>query len=128
MVAIPGHLADVAGADRRRARLRDAGVLPIAQGMAENTLSTYVVAQHVGERPGSFSVYWAVKDDSPIKTVADLKGKTVGISIIGGGTHGPFALMLKRAGVDPERTSSWSRCRSRSPRMRCGRAASMPST
>src|ERR1043166_9239466 len=79
------------------------GVLPIAQGMAGNTFQTYVVAQHVGERPGSFSVYWAVKDDSPIKTAADLKGKTVGISIIGGGTHGPFALMLKRAGVDPEK-------------------------
>ena len=79
------------------------GVLPIAQGMDKGTFSTYVVAQHVGERPGSFSVYWAVKDESPIKTVADLKGKTVGISIIGGGTHGPFALMLKRNGVDPEK-------------------------
>ena len=38
-----------------------------------------MIAQHVGEKPGSFSVYWAVKDDRPIKTVADLKGKTVGI-------------------------------------------------
>src|SRR5262249_10164084 len=66
------------------------GVLPIAQGTADNKYAVYVVAQHVGERPGSFSVYWAVKDDSPIKTVADLKGKTVGISIIGGGTQGPF--------------------------------------
>jgi ABC-type nitrate/sulfonate/bicarbonate transport system substrate-binding protein len=79
------------------------GVLPIAQTMDKGTLSTYVIAQHVGEKPGSFSVYWAVKDDSPIKTVADLKGKTVGISIIGGGTQGPFNLMLKRAGVDPDK-------------------------
>lgn len=79
------------------------GVLPIAQGMATGNLNVYVVAQHVGERLGSFSVYWAVKDDSPIKTVADLKGKTVGISIIGGGTHGPFALMLRKAGLDPDK-------------------------
>ena len=79
------------------------GVLPIAQGMATDTLLTYVVAQHVGESPGSFSVYWAVKEDSPIKKVEDLKGKTVGISIIGGGTHGPFAVMLKKHGVDPEK-------------------------
>ena len=28
------------------------GVLPIAQGMDKGTLSTYVVAQHVGEKPG----------------------------------------------------------------------------
>jgi ABC-type nitrate/sulfonate/bicarbonate transport system substrate-binding protein len=79
------------------------GVLPIAQGMTSNSFSVYIVAQHVGEKPGSFSVYWAVKDDSPIKTVADLKGKTVGISIIGGGTQGPFNLMLKRAGLDPDK-------------------------
>src|SRR5690348_15540651 len=79
------------------------GVLPIAQSMDKGTLATYVIAQHVGEKPGSFSVYWAVKDDSPIKKVEDLKGKTVGISIIGGGTQGPFNLMLKRHGVDPDK-------------------------
>ena len=61
------------------------------------------MAQHVGEKPGCFSVYWAVKEDSPIKTIADLKGKTVGISIISGGTHGPFNMLLKKAGVDPEK-------------------------
>jgi len=79
------------------------GILPVAQGAAAGTLPVYIVAEHVGEKPGSFSVYWAVKDDSPIKTVADLKGKTVGISIIGGGTQGPFNLMLKKNGVDPEK-------------------------
>ena len=79
------------------------GVLPIAQSMDKDTLATYVIAQHVGEKPGSFSVYWAVKDDSPIKKVEDLKGKTVGISIIGGGTQGPFNLMLKRHGIDPDK-------------------------
>jgi len=79
------------------------GVLPIAQSMDKETLSVYVIAQHVGEKPGSFSVYWAVKDDSPIRKVEDLKGKTVGISIIGGGTQGPFNLMLKRHGVDPDK-------------------------
>jgi len=79
------------------------GVLPIAQSMAAGNLQLYVVAQHVGERPGSFSVYWAVKDDSPIKKVADLKGKTVGISVIGGGTHGPFMMMLRKNGLDPDK-------------------------
>ena len=79
------------------------GVLPIAQGMASNTLSVYVVAQHVGENASSFHLYWAVKDDSPIKKVEDLKGKTVGISIIGGGTQGPFNLELKKHGVDPDK-------------------------
>lgn len=79
------------------------GILPIAQGMATGNLDLYVIAQHVGEKPGSFSLYWAVKDDSPIKKVADLKGKTVGISIIGGGTHAPFNMMLRKAGLDPDK-------------------------
>ena len=69
-----------------------------------------MVVQYVGERRSS-SVDRAVKDDSRIKTVVDLKGKTVGISIIGGGTHGLFALMLKRAGVDPDKDIKLVECR-----------------
>src|SRR5258708_9787907 len=40
-------------------------------------------------------------DDSPIKTIADLKGKTIGISVIGGGTQGPFNMLLKQNGLAP---------------------------
>jgi ABC-type nitrate/sulfonate/bicarbonate transport system substrate-binding protein len=79
------------------------GVLSLANGATGGNLKAYIVAQHVNEKPGSFSVYWAVKDDSPIKTIADLKGKNVGISVIGGGTYGPFKMLLKGAGVDPEK-------------------------
>jgi ABC-type nitrate/sulfonate/bicarbonate transport system substrate-binding protein len=79
------------------------GILPIAQGAATGNLAVYIVFQHAGEKPGSFSLYWAVKDDSPIKTIADLRGKTVGISIIGGGTQGPFNLLLKKNGIDPDK-------------------------
>src|SRR4030081_3018995 len=75
--------------------------LSLANGVIGGNLKAYIVAQHVFEKPGGFSVYWAVKDDSPIKTIADLKDKTVGISVIGGGTYGPFAMLLKKNGVDP---------------------------
>jgi ABC-type nitrate/sulfonate/bicarbonate transport system substrate-binding protein len=75
--------------------------LSLANGVVGGGLKAYIVAQHVFEKPGGFSVYWAVKDDSPIKTIADLKGKTIGISVIGGGTQGPFNMLLKQAGLDP---------------------------
>ena len=75
--------------------------LSLANGVVGGGLKAYIVAQHVFEKPGGFSVYWAVKDDSPIKTIADLKGKTVGISVIGGGTQGPFNMLLKQNGIDP---------------------------
>jgi ABC-type nitrate/sulfonate/bicarbonate transport system substrate-binding protein len=77
--------------------------LSLANGVVGGNLKAYIVAQHVFEKPGGFSVYWAVMDNSPIKTIADLKGKTVGISVIGGGTYGPFKMLLKAAGVDPEK-------------------------
>jgi ABC-type nitrate/sulfonate/bicarbonate transport system substrate-binding protein len=77
--------------------------LTLAQGAEGMGLQGYIVAQHVGEKPGSFSVYWAVKADSPIKTVADLKGKTVGINVYGGGIYYPLALLLKRNGLDPDK-------------------------
>lgn len=79
------------------------GVLSLANGVTGGNLKAYIVAQHVNEKPGSFSVYWAVKDDSSIKTIADLKGKNVGISVIGGGTYGPFKMLLKKNGVDAEK-------------------------
>lgn len=75
--------------------------LSLSNGAVGGGLKAYIVAQHVFEKPGGFSVYWAVKDDSPIKTIADLKGKTIGISVIGGGTQGPFNMLLKKAGIDP---------------------------
>src|ERR1700744_430759 len=75
--------------------------LSLANGVVGGNLKAYIVAQHVFEKAGGFSVYWAVKEDSPIKTIADLKGKTIGISVIGGGTQGPFNMLLKQSGVDP---------------------------
>jgi ABC-type nitrate/sulfonate/bicarbonate transport system substrate-binding protein len=79
------------------------GVLSLAQGAAQANMQAYIIAQHVGERPGSFSVYWAVKDDSPVKTIADVKGKSVGINVFGSGIYGPMALLFKRHGVDAEK-------------------------
>jgi ABC-type nitrate/sulfonate/bicarbonate transport system substrate-binding protein len=75
--------------------------LSLANGVVGGGLKAYIVAQHVFEKPGGFSVYWAVMDNSPIKTIADLKGKTIGISVIGGGTQGPFNMLLKQNGIDP---------------------------
>src|ERR1700737_4769996 len=77
--------------------------LSLANGVVGGNLKAYIVAQHVFEKPGGFSVYWAVKDDSPIKTIAALKGKTGGISGVGGGTYGPFAMLLQKNGVDPKK-------------------------
>src|SRR5258705_3965781 len=77
--------------------------LALAQGAVNGNLRAYIVAQHVFEKPGGFSVYWAVKDDSPIKTIADLKGKTMSINTYGSGIYGPAAILLRPNGVDSDK-------------------------
>src|SRR5262249_13031154 len=77
--------------------------LSLANGVLNGDRRAYIVAEHVGERPGSFSVYWAVKDDSPIKTIADLKGKSIGTNVFGSGILGPMFLLLRKHGLDPQK-------------------------
>jgi len=77
--------------------------LSLGQGALSSGLQAYAIAQHVAEAPGSFSLYWAVKDDSPIKTISDLKGKTVGVNVYGSGSYGQMAMLLKHSGLDPTR-------------------------
>lgn len=78
------------------------GALSLANGHLQGGLESYVVGMHLGTAPGSFSPYWAVKDDSPIKTGADLKGKTLGINVLGSGLYGQLYLFLKQSGLDPK--------------------------
>src|SRR4051794_23165074 len=101
------------------------GVLSLAQGAAQAGLQAYIVAQHVGERPGSFSAYWAVREESPIKSVADVKGHSVGINVFGAGIYGPMALLLKRKASTRKRTSSWWKPDFPPPRMPSAPGASM---
>ncbi|HET9902114.1 MAG TPA: ABC transporter substrate-binding protein [Xanthobacteraceae bacterium] len=49
----------------------------------------------------------AVKPDSPVKTIADLKGKTIGIRNQGDSGY-PFArAMLKELGINPDKDVEW---------------------
>lgn len=53
---------------------------------------------------GYENLFWlAVPPDSPIKTIADLKGKTVGVNSMGDQALFLFRAMFKNAGLDPEK-------------------------
>ena len=81
------------------------GTSPMTQALAAGALdcATQAPLSLANGVVGGGSVYWAVMDDSPIKKISDLKDKTVGISVIGGGTYGPFAMLLQKNGVDPKK-------------------------
>ncbi|HWE73719.1 MAG TPA: ABC transporter substrate-binding protein [Stellaceae bacterium] len=56
--------------------------------------------------PGYFSYQFRVKNDSPIKTVEDLKGKIVGSNGIGSATDMGSRLMMRRHGLEDRRDYS----------------------
>ncbi|MEJ0071535.1 MAG: ABC transporter substrate-binding protein [Pseudomonadota bacterium] len=77
--------------------------MSFGKAVGEGELQAYILGSLAQEKKGSFAVLWAVKDDSPIKTVADLKGKTVATTVFGGGIHAIMMVLLERNGLDPQK-------------------------
>lgn len=88
------------------ARSLDAGTLSslsLAQAVEKAQLDVVITGQMIGEKKGqSFSTTWLVKDDSPIKSLADLKGKTVGVNVYGASLDYIARSKIKEAGLKPE--------------------------
>ncbi len=53
--------------------------------------------------PGKFSIAYAVRADSPVRTVADLRGKTLATNAIGGAVDVAARVMLRKNGLDDKR-------------------------
>lgn len=77
--------------------------LTLAQAIAGAGMQPVLVGATNGESPQSFTSYWAVKADSPIKTPKDLKGKTVAVNTIGSQMDAFTRIWLKNNGLDPAR-------------------------
>ncbi|WP_397474007.1 ABC transporter substrate-binding protein [Pusillimonas sp.] len=77
--------------------------LTLAQGIIAAGLQPVLIGATIGESPTSFTSYWAVKEDSPIKTIQDLKGKTVAVNTIGSQLDAFTRMWLKQNGIDPQR-------------------------
>jgi len=77
--------------------------LTLAQAITAARLEPVLVGATIGESPDSFTSYWAVKDDSAIKTPADLKGKTVAVNTIGSQLDVFTRMWLQQHGLDPNR-------------------------
>jgi NitT/TauT family transport system substrate-binding protein len=56
-----------------------------------------------GVHPGCFELF----AHEPIRTISDLKGKKVGIDILGSGGHLYVASMVANVGLDPQKDINW---------------------
>jgi NitT/TauT family transport system substrate-binding protein len=57
------------------------------------------------EMEGQPEIYWFVLADSPIKTLADMKGKTIGYSATGSSSHAALLALLMQDKVDAKPTA-----------------------
>jgi NitT/TauT family transport system substrate-binding protein len=62
---------------------------------------------NVMEHTYPFKYAMAVKPDSPIKTMADIKGKRIGVTGFGGTEYTVGRAVLKLIGLDPDKDVSW---------------------
>lgn len=72
-----------------------------ARGITKGDLDVKIVAQVMGERPGSFASTWVALKDSGIRSPKHLKGKTIAVRAYGDVSDTILNRILKRAGLDP---------------------------
>jgi len=87
------------------AREMDLGVLSVpafANGIQNAKQPLVAIADLVRDGPWYSAVY-AVKEDSSIKSIKDLKGKTVVTNAVGGGLDGAVRAMLLKHGLKPDK-------------------------
>jgi sulfonate transport system substrate-binding protein len=83
----------------------DLGVLSVpafANGIMNAKQPLVAIADLTQDGPW-FSAVFAVKEDSPIRSVKDLKGKTFGTNAVGGGLDGAVRAMLLKHGLEPDK-------------------------
>ena len=64
---------------------------------------TVVMDMAADGAPRSLSNHWMVLEESPIKTVKDLKGKTIGSLAYGSGNDLALRVILSKNGLDPKK-------------------------
>jgi ABC-type nitrate/sulfonate/bicarbonate transport system substrate-binding protein len=94
------------GSDKR-GQAFEAGAIDLASSSANGVIfaaaegvSAKIIASVSRESPRGFSTGFYVKDNSPIKTVADLKGKIIGINGLSTSGHLWLKTALEKNGLD----------------------------
>jgi len=101
------------GSDKRFQAF-EAGEIDIATSSAHSVMMAAaegakfkIVATLSREGAKGFATKYMVKDDSPIKTIADLKGKNVGINGVRSSSELWARLALEKKGLDTKRDVNW---------------------
>ena len=77
--------------------------LTMAQAIVRAGLKPVLIGATIGESPSSFTSYWATTEDSPVRSVADLKGRKISVNTIGSQVDVMTRVWLKQHGLEPDR-------------------------
>ena len=77
--------------------------LSLAEAIDKVGLDVKVTGGIIMEVVPNFTSTWLVLENSGIKTIKDLKGKTVGVNVYGGALDHIQRAILRREGLDPEK-------------------------
>jgi NitT/TauT family transport system substrate-binding protein len=77
--------------------------VPSAQTVVSLLDAGVPITALAGVHPGCFELF----AHEPIRTISDLRGKKVGIDVLGSGKHRYVAIMAASVGLDPHRDIEW---------------------
>lgn len=94
----------------KRFQAFEAGALDLATASANAAMLAAsegaqfkIIASLSRESTQGFSTKYFVKQDSPVKTVKDLKGKTIGVNNLNSSSHLWAKMVLEKNGLNPDR-------------------------
>ncbi|MBL8663650.1 MAG: ABC transporter substrate-binding protein [Candidatus Odyssella sp.] len=102
-VNFPGSVAIIQAIASKNLDAGGISIVPLARTIEQKAANLKIVADMMSERKGGFQTTWVTLESSGIKTIADLKGKTMGVAGYGSTTDLLARAILRKNGIDPDR-------------------------
>jgi ABC-type nitrate/sulfonate/bicarbonate transport system substrate-binding protein len=102
-VNFPGSVAIIQAIASKNLDGGGISIVPVARTIEQKAANLKIVADVMSERKGGFQTTWVTLESTGIKTIADLKGKTMGVAGYGSTTDLLARAILKKNGIDPDR-------------------------
>ena len=102
-VNFPGSVAIIQAIASKNLDAGGISIVPVARTIEQKAANLKIVADVMSEQKNGFQTTWVTLESTGIKTVADLKGKTMGVASYGSTTDLLGRAILRKNGIDPDR-------------------------
>ena len=99
----PGSVAIIQAIASKNLDAGGISIVPVARTIEQKAANLRIVADVMSEQKNGFQTTWVTLESTGIKTIQDLKGKTMGVASYGSTTDLLGRAILKKNGIDPDR-------------------------